>query len=125
MTDEQRLDRLERIAKLFVKAGLRARRQGREHDDKINILIDFQMQNEEKAARQDEKISVLQGQNEERFAKLAESQVKQDEKVSILQSQNEERFGKLAESQANTNRRLDSLIDIIREGRNGNSSSKS
>lgn len=78
MTNEQRLDRLERIGKLFVKAGLRVRQQVREHDDKINIVINFQIQNEK-------------------------------------------RFAKLAESQVNTNRRLDSLIEIIREGRNGHS----
>jgi len=85
MTPEQRLDRLERIAKLFVTAGLRARRESREHDNKINHLVDLQIR------------------NEERFAKLAESQTV------------------LAESQANTDRRLDALIDIIRDGRNGDS----
>lgn len=99
MTNEQRLDRMERIGKLFVKAGLRVRQQVHEHDDKINILINFQMQNEEKVARQGERISILQELNEERFARLAESQ-------------------------ANTNRKLDSLIDLIREGRNGDASSK-
>jgi hypothetical protein len=82
MTNEQRLDRLERIGKLFVKAGFRVRQQVQEHDDKINIVTNFQIQNEE-------------------------------------------RFAKLAESQAATRRRLDSLIDIIREGRNGNASSSS
>jgi hypothetical protein len=83
LTPEQRLDRLERIAKLFVKAGLRERSHLREMDDKIAILIDMQMK------------------NEERFA------------------QNEERFAQLAASQAHTDRRLDALIDIIAEGRNG------
>jgi hypothetical protein len=85
MTPEQRLDRLERIAKLFAKAGLKERRRMREMDEKIAILIDMQIK------------------NEERFAKT------------------EERFAQLAESQAHTDRRLDALIDIIREGRNGKS----
>ncbi|MGH9907631.1 MAG: hypothetical protein ACRD8U_18845 [Pyrinomonadaceae bacterium] len=83
MTPEQRFDRLERIVKLMVKAGLRARRQLREQADKIDMIIGFQIQ------------------NEERFAK------------------NEERFAKLAESQAHTDRRLDALIDIVRQDRNG------
>jgi hypothetical protein len=87
MTPEARLDRLERIAMLFARAGDRARKQFREqhrdHDYKINHLIDLQIKNEEKFAS------------------------------------NEERFAKLAESQANTDRRLNSLIDIIREGRKG------
>ncbi len=92
MTPEQRLDRLERIAKLFVNAGLRARRDVRGHDYKINHLVDLQIQ------------------NEERFAKLAESH------ANLAASQ-----ANLAESQANTNRRLDALIDIVRDGRNGDS----
>ena len=83
---EARLDRLERIAKLLVRAGLRARREMRQQDDKITIMIDAQIK------------------NEERFAKLAQAQTE------------------LSESQAHTDRRLDALIDIIREGRNGKSS---
>ncbi|MBC8029869.1 MAG: hypothetical protein H7Z16_07145 [Pyrinomonadaceae bacterium] len=82
---EERLDRLERIAKLLVRAGLRARREMRQQDDKITIMIDAQIK------------------NEERFAKLANAQTQ------------------LSESQAHTDRRLDALIDIIREGRNGKS----
>jgi hypothetical protein len=58
MTPEERLDRLERITKLMVKAGLRARRQTREQDEKIGILIDAQIK------------------NEERFGKLAEAQIR-------------------------------------------------
>ncbi|HEV2883512.1 MAG TPA: hypothetical protein VGW36_01570 [Pyrinomonadaceae bacterium] len=83
MTSEQRLDRLEGIAKLFAKAGLRARSETRRQ---YEILMDAQLRNEARFAR------------------------------------NEERFAKLAESQVHTDRRLDALIDIIREGRQGNSS---
>ncbi len=62
MTPEQRLDRLERLAKLFAKAGLRARNEFRKQDE---ILMDAQMRNEASIAR-----------NEERFAKLAEAQIR-------------------------------------------------
>ena len=82
---EERLDRLERIAKLLVRAGLRARREMRQQDDKITIMIDAQIK------------------NEERFAKLAQAQTE------------------LAESQTHADRRLDALIDIVKEGRNGKS----
>jgi pyruvate-formate lyase len=85
---EERLDRLERIAKLLVRAGLRARREMRQQDDKITIMIDAQIK------------------NEERFAKLAQAQTE------------------LAESQAHTDRRLDALIDIVQNGRNGKNSHK-
>lgn len=88
MTPEQKLDRLERLARLFVREGLRARRKDRAQDEKIDILVDAQIKNEENFAR------------------------------------NEERFALLAESQIHTDRRLDALIDIIREGRNGGSSAK-
>lgn len=81
MTPEQRLDRLERIAKLFAKAGLRARSQ---FAKQYEILMDAQIRTEAKF------------------------------------EQNEERFAKLAESQIHTDQRLDALIDIIRK-RNGNS----
>lgn len=87
MTPEQKFDRLERIVKLMVKAGLRARSQMREQGDRIKMIIEYQMQNEERFGR------------------------------------NEERFAKLAEAQAHTDRRLDALIEIVREGRNGRSSS--
>ena len=80
MTSEQRLDRLERIAKLFAKAGLRAHTN---FQKQYEILLDAQMR------------------NEARFA------------------QNEKLFARLAESQIHTDQRLDALIDIIREGRNG------
>jgi hypothetical protein len=100
MTPEARLDRLERIALLLTKAGFRARSdwrmRDREHEEKINYLIDLQIKNEEKFAR-----------NEERFAR------------------NEERFARLAESQASTDRKLNSLIDIVSEGRNGDTAGKS
>ena len=82
---EERLDRLERIAQLLVRAGLRARREMRQQDDKITIMIDAQIK------------------NEERFAKLAQAQTE------------------LVESQTHTDRRLDALIDIVKEGRNGKS----
>ena len=73
MTPEQRLDRLERVCKLIVRAGLRERRRQREHDEKINIIIDAQVKNEERFAR-----------NEERFAKLAESQAQTDRRLAAL-----------------------------------------
>ena len=57
----------------------------RQQDDKITIMIDAQIK------------------NEERFAKLAQAQTE------------------LAESQSHTDQRLDALIDIVKNGRNGKS----
>ena len=44
MTPEQRLDRTERILMLMIRAGRRART---EWNEKVNILIDAQIKNEE------------------------------------------------------------------------------
>ena len=76
MTTEERVDRLERIARLLVRAGLRARRELRQQDDKITIMIDAQIKNEE-------------------------------------------RFAELAESQKHTDRRLEALMEIVKQGRDG------
>ncbi|MFN2513054.1 MAG: hypothetical protein ABR568_16735 [Pyrinomonadaceae bacterium] len=78
MNPEQRLDRLERIAKLLVNAGMRARSELRRdvwnHDHKLNYLADLQIK------------------TEERFAKLAESQANTnqhlDELIDIMKNRN-------------------------------------
>jgi len=66
MTPEQRFDRLERIVKLMIKAGLRARKQSRNQDEKIAMIINLQIE------------------NEERFAKLAASQEHTDQRLDAL-----------------------------------------
>lgn len=48
MSDEERLDRLERIMRLVVRAGLRERRDTRE---KINALINAHVKTEDAMAR--------------------------------------------------------------------------
>ena len=106
MTHEERLDRLERIARLMVRAGLRARREMRQQDDKITIMIDAQIK------------------NEDRYADLRASLNQHDEQIKMLiasQLRTDERFTELAESQKHTDRRLGTLIDIVEKGRNGKS----
>jgi hypothetical protein len=91
MTDEERLDRLERIMKLVVRAGLRERRDTR---DKIDALNDAHVRTEEAMAR------------------MADAQ------RSMADAQKN-----MADAQAHTDKRLDALIDIVREGRNGKADS--
>jgi hypothetical protein len=101
MTPEQRLDRIERIAKLFVSAGLRARRNLRELDEKIAILLDAQIRGEDRAAQLEEKMKMLiaaQLKNEERFAK------------------SDERFAKF---ETHTDQTLKALMELVKERRNG------
>jgi hypothetical protein len=142
MTPEGRVERLERIAKLFARAGRRARGDLRSQDEKINILIDLHMKNEELFARNEERFreneerfAKNEEQFEERFAKSEERFARQDEKIQAIlelqkQSQErfleyeqrfvrtDERFAELAASQAATDWRLNSLIDLIRMDRN-------
>ena len=94
MTPEARLDRLERIAKLFVKAGLRYRYDLREIGDKLNIVVNAQIRNEEQS-----------NQNEVRLTKLAE--------------RTDRKFAELAVFQKRTEENLAELIKIVRRGRNG------
>ncbi len=60
---EERLDRLERIAKLLVRAGLRARREMRSQDDKITIMIDAQIKNEKRFAELAEALKQRNGKS--------------------------------------------------------------
>ena len=77
MTEEQRLDRLERIVELMIKAGLRARRQSRDQDEKINILIDSQI-------KTDERLAALSAKTDERFAAMAAAQASAGEQLKSL-----------------------------------------
>jgi dephospho-CoA kinase len=51
MTPEQRLNRVERILGFFVKEGRRWRVRSREQDEKINMLIQSQMETTEQINR--------------------------------------------------------------------------
>jgi hypothetical protein len=97
MTPEQQFDRLERIVKLMIRAGLRARTESRRQDEKITILINAQIRNEDRFARTDE-----------RFAKTDRSIAKTEELIA-----------RLAQSQDRTDQKLQALIDIVRNGRTG------
>jgi hypothetical protein len=145
MTAEQRLDRLERIAKLFVTAGLRMRRDMRRLDEKIGILVDAQIANEDRFAvlassqqQTDQKVAELRIANEERFAELrtaneerfaevrididerfAEVRIDIDERFAEVRIANDERFAALAESQRHSEQKLAALIDTIQKQTNG------
>ena len=107
MTSEQRLDRLERIAKLFVRAGLRARRTMREQSEKIDIIVNNQIRHDDRFARMSD--SIEQSQKEL-------SQSIERSHTGLSQSLNE-----LAKAQIHTSGRLDALIEIVRRDRNGRS----
>lgn len=126
MTAEQRMDRLERIARLFVTAGLRVRRNMRELDEKIGILVDAQIANEERFAalarsqeQTNQKFVDLRIASEERFGALAASHQETNQKLTEVRIASEERFAALAESQRQSEQKLAALIDIISKQTNG------
>ena len=88
MTPEQRLDRVERILTLFVSAGRRTRSEwlerSREQDDKINILIQSQMETTEQIRR-------LAAGADKEMAELRRSQKLTDEALrNFINSQRKE-----------------------------------
>jgi|SRR6185436_9333817 len=121
MTPEQRLDRLERIVMMFARAGARARR---EMNEKINMLIDAQIKNEDRFAKSDERFAkfdercarydVLFAKHEERFAKHEERFAKHEERFT----QFDERFKELGER---TDQTLRILMGLVQERQNGRS----
>jgi len=115
MTSEQRLDRIERIAKLFVTAGLRMRHNLRHLDEKIGILITAQIQNEDRAAETREQMKLMlaaQKKSDERFAKSDERFAKSDERFA----KSDERFAKLEKQ---TDQTLKTLMELVKQRRNG------
>ena len=148
-TPEDRLNRIERIAKLFVRTGRCARGTMRDHDEKINILINLHIENEERFARNEERFKANEvrfKENEARFkeneARSAKRHEKLDEKIAIILArdaqlqerfartdeiirENAERFARTDEAfrqaQANSDRRFDALIETIRADRNSSS----
>jgi len=122
MTPAARLERIERVAMLLVRAGYRARKEFRkqllehnrmiqEHDRLIDHMANLQIENEKKFAQNEVRVA----QNEERFARNEERFAQNEVRVA----RNEERFAILAESQVDTDRRLKALIEIVAERHNG------
>jgi len=114
MTSEQRLDRLERIAKLFVRAGLRAGRNMKALDDKINIIINNQIEHDDRFAKMSR--SMEQTQRD-----LTQSIERSHSELSQSHNELSHSMNELAKAQAHTSGRLDTLIEIVRRDRNGNS----
>ena len=101
MTPEQRLDRVERILGLFAREGRRWRVQKREQDEKINILIHFQMETTEQISKLGTEFRV---------------------DLAASHALHEKEMAELREEQRLTQQSLRAFIDSLRKGRNSNSS---
>lgn len=122
MTPEQRLNRLERVAKLFVRAGMRAREQSREQNDRIHTLIHMSaMDREVRQAESrglNEKINILINTQIETSAVVKDLAASQKEARTI----HDEEMADLRKSQSETDRSLRAFLDSLRKADNGNSS---
>jgi len=110
MTPEQRLDRVERILGYFVREGRRWRVRSREQDEKINILIQSQMETTEQ-------INKFTAGTTEQINKTTE----QINKLAVGHALHEEEMADLRREQKLTQESLRAFIDSLRKGRNGKS----
>jgi hypothetical protein len=126
MNSEQRLDRLERILMLMVRSGARVRR---EQNEKINIIIDAQIANEDRFAtlaedlnRSHDELTERIGQSHNELTeRIGQSHNELTERIGQSHDELSQLLAELAQAQIRTETRLDSLIEAINRDRNGNS----
>ena len=97
MSDEERLANLEEFTQLIMQWARRA-------DERMDEL------------------AAAQANSEAKIAALADAQIRTEEalgKLSASMTNLSDKMAELASQQAHTDQRLDALIDIVREGRNG------
>ena len=108
MTTDQRLDRIERILIFHFNAGRRERKRVRETDEKINILIDAQIKNEEGFRELRERFNETDRKWQESDRKWQEVRESFRE-IRDLFWKTDERINSLDEGQSRTDRRLNEL----------------
>ena len=108
MTPEQRLKRVEWMLGYFVREGRRWRVRSHEQDDKINILIQSQMETTEQ-------INKLTTATNQQISKLTAD-------VAAGHALHEKEMTDLRKAQKLTHQELRALIRSLRKGRNGHSS---
>ncbi|HSQ23648.1 MAG TPA: hypothetical protein VLN44_04540 [Pyrinomonadaceae bacterium] len=81
MSAEERLDRLERVAKLLVTSGRRTRSDLR---TSINALIDAQMRHEVRFNEQFDRLSIAQAHTDGQIKELIVAQRRTEKKVEEL-----------------------------------------
>ena len=103
MNPEQRLDRLEALARFFVVAERRHRKNIHAQDEKIDILINMQIQSEERFNERFAKEEERFARNEERFERMYQT------------------IEQLVSTQTRTEENLQALIDAVRRTNFGGS----
>jgi hypothetical protein len=118
MSTEQRLKRVERVLVLFANEGRRWRVLRREQDEKINILIQCQIETTEQINKTNKQLEKTDDQ-----LKKTDDQIKKfTAKVAASHAIHEKEMAELRRSQKLTDKALRAFIDSMRKARNGNSS---
>ena len=102
-------------------------------NEEIQRVMEFIVKQQESFADRMEQMLELHAQSEKRISRLETATVhlynatielsKAQKELTDKQKELAEKMAELAEAQAHTDRRLDALIDIIEQGRNGKSQS--
>ena len=93
-------------------------------NEEIQRVMEFIVKQQESFADRMEQMLELHAQSEKRISRLETATVHlYNAATELSRSQKElaEKMAELAQAQAHTDRRLDALIDIIEQGRNGKS----
>jgi hypothetical protein len=104
MSNEERLTNLEEFNGLMMKWARRA-------DERMDTLSEAQENSERKIAA----LADAQIRTEDALARLSEAQ----RQTEVAMARLTDKMAELATQQAHTDQRLDALIDIVREGREG------
>lgn len=134
MTTEERLLRLENAFATLAELAARQHERTDSLEQSHQILVQLVRNMDERMDQHLTWINQLGAESvnaDVKIAALADAQIRADEartnadaKIAALadaQIRTEASLGRLAEAQAQTDKRLDALIDIVREGRNGKS----
>ena len=120
MATEERLSRLETAFATMAELASKHHERVSTLEQSFQMLVQLARSADERMEQQLTWINQLgeaQANTEVKMAALTDAQIKTDEALSRLA----EAQAKLAESQAHSDHRLDALIDIVREWRNGKS----
>src|SRR5678815_2179626 len=102
MNSERRLDRMEQLLRLLIRAGKRGRTKLNDLDERITMLINAQMATEDQLREMNEQSKAMRDDLDYRSREVFE-----------LFRMTDERLGRLTEAQMFSDKKLNALIERI------------
>ena len=102
MNSERRLDRMEQLLRLLIRAGKRGRTKLNDLDERITMLINAQMATEDQLREMNEQSKAMRDDLDHRSREVFE-----------LFRMTDERLGRLTEAQMFSDKKLNALIERI------------